>query len=183
MIDLPGTYSLISLDLAEAETRNFLLEGQVNAVLNVIDASLLSRSLELTLQLLRIESPMVVCLNMEDETKRKDHYLNLGFFPITWALGLPLSLGVTLIFGVFRKELSLIMLFQALGTTQVATVLSAGQMMAFTCLCSSTSRAWRRSPSLYASSAGQKAALVIASTTGIALVVALLARRIAGIIG
>ncbi|MCK4683209.1 50S ribosome-binding GTPase, partial [Candidatus Bipolaricaulota bacterium] len=39
IIDLPGTYSLTSLDLAEAETRNFLLTGEVDAVLNVIDAS------------------------------------------------------------------------------------------------------------------------------------------------
>jgi ferrous iron transport protein B len=38
--NLPGTYSLTSLDLAEAETRNFLLKGEVDAVLNVIDASL-----------------------------------------------------------------------------------------------------------------------------------------------
>jgi ferrous iron transport protein B len=71
IIDLPGTYSLTSLDRAEAETRNFLLEGQVDAVLNVVDASLLSRSLELTLQLLEMRIPLVVCLNMEDEAKRK----------------------------------------------------------------------------------------------------------------
>ena len=71
VVDLPGTYSLTSLDPAETEARNFLLGEQVDAVLNVIDASLLSRSLELTLELLEMEIPMVVCLNMADEAKRK----------------------------------------------------------------------------------------------------------------
>jgi len=112
-----------------------------------------------------------------------DHYLNLAFSPVTWALGLPLSLGVTLIFGVFRKELSLIMLFQALGTTQVAAVLSAGQMMTFTLFvlfyipCVATIAVLSRE-------LGRgKTGLVIASTTAIALVVALIARGIASIIG
>jgi len=112
-----------------------------------------------------------------------DHYLNLGFLPITWALGLPMSLGVTLIFGVFRKELSLIMLFQALGTTQVASVLSAGQMMVFTLFvmfyipCVATIAVLTRELGR------RKTSLVLTSTTAIALVVALLARGIAAIIG
>ncbi len=112
-----------------------------------------------------------------------DYYLNLGFLPITWALGLPMSLGVTLIFGIFRKELSLIMLFQALGTTQVASVLSAGQMMTFTLFvifyipCVATIAVLARELRW------RKTFLVLASTTGIALVVALIARGIAVIIG
>jgi len=112
-----------------------------------------------------------------------DHYLNLGFLPITWALGLPMSLGVTLIFGVFRKELSLIMLFQALGTTQVASVLSAGQMMVFTLFvmfyipCVATIAVLTRELGR------RKTSLVLASTTAIALIVALIARGIAVIIG
>jgi len=71
VIDLPGTYSLSPVDRAEAETRNFLRSGKVDAVLNVVDASLLSRSLELTLQLLEMGIPIVVCLNMLDEARRK----------------------------------------------------------------------------------------------------------------
>jgi ferrous iron transport protein B len=65
VVDLPGTYSLLSTDAAEAVTRDFLFRGGVDAILNVVDASLLSRSLELTLQLLEIGIPLVVCLNME----------------------------------------------------------------------------------------------------------------------
>lgn len=70
-IDLPGTYSLTSGDPAELEARNHLLSGEVDIIINVIDASLLGRSLELTLQLLELEIPMVLCLNMMDEARRK----------------------------------------------------------------------------------------------------------------
>jgi ferrous iron transport protein B len=71
LVDLPGTYSLTSFDLAELEARKYLLNGNVDVVINVVDASLLSRSLELTLQLLELKLPMVICLNMIDEAERK----------------------------------------------------------------------------------------------------------------
>lgn len=71
VIDLPGLYSLTSLDEAEVETRNVLLGTSIDAVINILDASLVSRSLELTLELLELGRPMVVCLNMGDEAKRK----------------------------------------------------------------------------------------------------------------
>jgi len=70
-IDLPGTYSLTSGDPAELEARRHLLSGEVDVIINVIDASLLCRSLELTLQLLELEVPMILCLNMIDEAQRK----------------------------------------------------------------------------------------------------------------
>jgi ferrous iron transport protein B len=58
--------------------------------------------------------------------------INTILRPLTWALGLPAAVGLTLIFGVLRKELSLLMLMQALGTTDVGTVMTAGQMIVFT---------------------------------------------------
>jgi len=70
-IDLPGTYSLASSDPAELEARKHLLSGEVDVIINVVDASLLCRSLELTLQLLDLEVPMILCLNMMDEAQRK----------------------------------------------------------------------------------------------------------------
>jgi ferrous iron transport protein B len=70
-IDLPGTYSLTAGDLTELEARRHLLSGEVDVIVNVVDASLLIRSLELTLQLLELEVPMVLCLNMMDEAQRK----------------------------------------------------------------------------------------------------------------
>lgn len=61
-----------------------------------------------------------------------DHYANIALSPLTFVLGLPAVLGTTLVFGVLRKELALIMLAQALGTASVATVLSATQIIVFT---------------------------------------------------
>lgn len=57
--------------------------------------------------------------------------INTVLRPLTWALGLPSAVGLTLIFGVLRKELSLLMLMQALGTTDVGAVMTAGQILAF----------------------------------------------------
>jgi ferrous iron transport protein B len=71
LIDLPGTYSISSHDPAEKTARDYLLSGKVNLVVNVVDTSLLSRSLELTIQLVEMGVPMVVCLNMVDEAERK----------------------------------------------------------------------------------------------------------------
>jgi len=59
-------------------------------------------------------------------------WFNLIIRPITWALGLPGEVGVPLIFGILRKELSLIMLRQALGVSNFASALSPVQMITFT---------------------------------------------------
>jgi ferrous iron transport protein B len=59
--------------------------------------------------------------------------INALLAPLTvFALGLPAAVGMTLVFGILRKELTLVMLVQALGTTQLATVLTNGQMLTFT---------------------------------------------------
>ena len=112
-----------------------------------------------------------------------NRYLNLALFPVTWSLGLPLVLGVPLILGIFRKELSLVMLFQALGTAEVASVLTAGQMMTYTLFvlfyipCIATIAVLRRELG------NAQTGLVVATTTGIALVVALLARGVFALLG
>ena len=61
-----------------------------------------------------------------------ERFINIGLSPLTKLLGLPSAVGLTLVFGVLRKELSLMMLMQALGTTQVASVLTTGQILVFT---------------------------------------------------
>jgi len=60
------------------------------------------------------------------------HWFNLLTRPITWLLGLPSSVGIPLIFGILRKELSLIMLRQALGVTDFSEALTPVQMITFT---------------------------------------------------
>ena len=86
-IDLPGTYSLSSLEPAELEARKHLLSGEIDGVINVADASLLCRSLELTIQLLELEIPMVLCLNMMDEARRKGIQVNTR--KLSAILGIP----------------------------------------------------------------------------------------------
>jgi ferrous iron transport protein B len=61
-----------------------------------------------------------------------DRSINAVLSPLTAMLGLPSSLGVTLIFGLLRKELSMVMLVQALGTTDIRAVMTAAQMLTFT---------------------------------------------------
>jgi ferrous iron transport protein B len=66
------------------------------------------------------------------EYGKVDLYFNRFLSPLTHLLGLPVSVGTTLIFGLLRKELSLIMLTQTLGTTQVLTVMTKTQIIVFT---------------------------------------------------
>ncbi len=87
LIDLPGTYSLTASTPAESATRDFLLQEGIDTVINVIDASVLSRSLELTLQLVELGLPVVVCLNMMDEAHRKGIRIDGG--ALAGELGVP----------------------------------------------------------------------------------------------
>jgi small GTP-binding protein len=87
LIDLPGLYSLTPTSPVEEVSRDYLLMGDWDVIVNVLDASQLARSLELTLELLDLESPMVVCLNMMDEAARKGMTIDTHALEI--ALGVP----------------------------------------------------------------------------------------------
>ena len=71
MIDLPGTYSLLSASVDEEIARDFILFGRPDCTLIVVDATMLERNLNLVLQVLEITDKAVVCLNLMDEAKRK----------------------------------------------------------------------------------------------------------------
>ena len=71
VIDLPGTYSLCTTDPAEQVVLSHLFAERPDLVVNVVDASTLSRGLELTLELVELGYPMVVALNMMDVAERK----------------------------------------------------------------------------------------------------------------
>jgi len=71
LIDLPGLYSLTAIDSATEAAKQFLLFEKIDLVINVVDSSLLCRSLELTLQMAELGLPLVLCLNMIDEAQRK----------------------------------------------------------------------------------------------------------------
>ena len=65
--DLPGIYSMSPYSSEEIVSRNFVLENKPKAIINIIDATNIERNLYLTMQLLEMDIPMVVALNMMDE--------------------------------------------------------------------------------------------------------------------
>ena len=71
LVDLPGTYSLLSASQDEEISRNFLLFGQPDCTVVVTDATALERNLNLVLQVLEITDKVVVCVNLMDEAERK----------------------------------------------------------------------------------------------------------------
>jgi Fe2+ transport system protein B len=71
LIDLPGTYSLLSTSYDEEIARNFILFGQPDVTIIVVDATRLERNLNLALQVLEITDRAVICLNLMDEAERR----------------------------------------------------------------------------------------------------------------
>ena len=74
LVDLPGTYSLLSTSQDEEVARNFILFGKPDVTVIVVDASRLERNLNLVLQILEITDKAVLCLNLMDEAKRNKIY-------------------------------------------------------------------------------------------------------------
>lgn len=75
--DLPGIYSLSPYTLEEMVTRNYLVGGHPDAMINIVDASNLERNLYLTTQLLEIGVPMVIALNMMDLVRKNGDQIDL----------------------------------------------------------------------------------------------------------
>jgi len=71
LVDLPGTYSLLSASHDEEVARDFLLFGRPDATIVVVDATALERNLNLVLQVLEITDRVVVAVNLLDEARRK----------------------------------------------------------------------------------------------------------------
>jgi ferrous iron transport protein B len=91
IVDLPGIYSLSTMSVDEVITREYVEKGDVDVIINIIDASHLERNLFLTLQLIEMRKPMIVALNMMDVLKSKgleidlellSNYLNIPVIPI-----------------------------------------------------------------------------------------------------
>ena len=77
LVDLPGTYSLLSTSVDEEVARNFILFGKPNVTVIVVDANRLERNLNLVLQILEITDRAVLCLNLMDEAKRNKIEINV----------------------------------------------------------------------------------------------------------
>lgn len=87
IVDLPGTYSLLSTSTDEEIARDFILFGQPDVTIIVVDASRLERNLNLALQVLEITDRAVLCLNLIDEAKR--HHISVDDRLLSKKLGIP----------------------------------------------------------------------------------------------
>lgn len=108
LVDFPGTYSLSASNEAEAEVGKYLITGNFDLIINIIDASQLGRSLPLTLELMEIGIPIVIALNMIDEAKRKG--IEMDASKLTEILGIPIqetvaskNVGVRDLFDLVKK--------------------------------------------------------------------------------
>ena len=70
IVDLPGIYSLSPYTPEEVISRNFILDEHPDGIINIIDATNLERNLYLTTQLLEMDVPVIVALNMIDEVEK-----------------------------------------------------------------------------------------------------------------
>lgn len=123
--DLPGIYSLSPYTLEEVVSREFLLNGNVDVVLNIIDGSNLERNLFLTTQLLELGIPTVVAINMLDVIeKRKD---TIDYKKLSEELGCPV-LPISALKNTGIKEL-MAQVKKAAGTKFSAKNIYAGKVL------------------------------------------------------
>jgi GTPase len=87
VVDLPGTYSLLSTSADEEAARDFILFGQPDVTVVVLDATRLERNLNLALQILEITDRVVIALNLMDEAER--HGLHIDVRQLSKDLGVP----------------------------------------------------------------------------------------------
>lgn len=77
VVDLPGVYSLTAYSPDEVVARNFILEGTPDIVVDIVDASNLERNLYLTIQLIELETNLVIALNMMDIAQSRDYRIDI----------------------------------------------------------------------------------------------------------
>lgn len=77
IVDLPGTYSLTAYSPEEIIARDFIIENKPDVVINVVDATNLERNLYLTVQILELNVPVVMALNMTDDLKKDGAKIDL----------------------------------------------------------------------------------------------------------
>jgi ferrous iron transport protein B len=87
LVDLPGTYSLAAQSPEEVIARNYIVSGEPDVVVSVVDATCLERNLNLVLQILELTDKVVVALNLMDEVRRQGWEIDVE--ALEEALGVP----------------------------------------------------------------------------------------------
>ncbi len=88
VVDLPGIYSLSPYTAEEVVTRDFIVKEHPDAIINIVDATNIERNLYLSLQLMELEIPMVIALNMMDEVRASGNSIKVK--ALSEALGVPI---------------------------------------------------------------------------------------------
>ncbi len=99
VVDLPGTYSLSPHTQEQVIARNFLVAEKPDVIVNVVDATNLERNFFLTIQLLELNIPIIIVLNIYDEAQKKGHHIDIE--------ALQQLLGVKVITAVSTKKAGL----------------------------------------------------------------------------
>lgn len=110
LVDLPGTYSLTSYTMEERLARRYILDDEVDVIIDVADASSLERNLYLTLQLIELGKPVVLALNMMDIVEERGMEIDLH--------RLPEMLGIPVVPVCARKRTGLNILMHAVAHHQ-----------------------------------------------------------------
>ncbi|MEJ5224002.1 MAG: FeoB small GTPase domain-containing protein [Anaerolineales bacterium] len=115
LVDLPGTYSLLSASQDEEVARDFLLFGQPDCTIVVTDATALERNLNLALQVMEITDKVVIAVNLMDEARRKgldvdtrtlSRDLGVPAIPVTARTGEGISTLLQTVAGVIEGSIS-----------------------------------------------------------------------------
>jgi len=110
ILDLPGIYSLSTYSLEELVSRKYIAVERPDMVINVVDASVLERNLFFTLQLIELETPMIIALNQMDIAKRKG--IEIDTKKVENLLGIPVMPTVAIkgmgIFQLLEKAVEII---------------------------------------------------------------------------
>lgn len=88
VVDLPGIYSIRPYTNEEVVTRDFILNNKPDGIINIVDATNIERNLYLTLQLIEMNIPMVIALNMMDEVRGNGGTVDIG--KMSNELGIPI---------------------------------------------------------------------------------------------
>ena len=87
IVDLPGIYSLSPYTSEEVVTRDFIVNEKPEAIINIVDATNIERNLYLSLQLMELQRPMIIALNMMDEVKSSGNSIDVDM--LSKELGIP----------------------------------------------------------------------------------------------
>jgi len=116
IIDLPGTYSLTTYSPEEVITREYILDGNPDIVVNVVDSTNLERNLYLTTQLIDIQANLLVALNMYDELEKQETIIDIEqlekllgthFIPTSAVTGLGVKELLNHIVDLFTQKISI----------------------------------------------------------------------------